>query len=210
MRWLIYIVIAFIVVFALVGIINQSDIEEEVIYNFSGFDAVEFVDVTQNVGIDYVQSTRKYKIDGQAYLRGDLQGLFSGGADDLDLYVTRLDGNDILYRNDEGSFVDVTDDVGLNLMINSNKARWVDVDSDGFEDLFVSVVGEKRNYLFMNYDGKFVEEGFIRGLSESEDLLYGFGIAIGDYDGDGWQDIMTSNWDRMTIRKMNMEGCIII
>ena len=78
--------------------------------------------------INYIQSTRKYKIDGQAYLRGDLQGLFSGGADVgdydndgwLDLYVTRLDRSDILYRNVEGIFVDVTDDVGLNLMINSH------------------------------------------------------------------------------------------
>ena len=154
MRWLIYFVVGFILAFALVNIINYSDVEEEIIVSEIG--NVKFADVTSDVGIDYIQSTRKYKIDGQAYLRGDLQGLFSGGADvsdydndgDLDLYVTRLDGNDILYRNDEGNFVDVTDDVGLNLMINSNKARWVDVDSDGFDDLFVSVVGEKRNYLF--------------------------------------------------------------
>lgn len=207
MRWLIYFIVGFILAFALVNIINYSDVEEEIIVSEIG--NVKFTDVTSDVGIDYIQSTRKYKIDGQAYLRGDLQGLFSGGADVadydndgwLDLYVTRLDRSDILYRNVEGIFVDVTDDVGLNLMINSNKVRWVDVDNNGFDDLFVSVVGEKRNYLFMNYDGKFVEEGFIRGLEESEDLLYGFGIAIGDYDGDGWQDIMTSNWDRMTIRE---------
>ena len=154
MRRLIYFIVGFILAFALVNIINYSDVEEEIIVSEIG--NVKFIDVTSDVGIDYIQSTRKYKIDGQAYLRGDLQGLFSGGADVadydndgwLDLYVTRLDRSDILYRNVEGIFVDVTDDVGLNLMINSNKVRWVDVDNNGFDDLFVSVVGEKRNYLF--------------------------------------------------------------
>ena len=203
MRRLIYFIIGFIVAFAIISSFNDPVVEEEIVLR--QLNEAKFVDVTSSVGIDYVQSIRKYKIDDRAYLRGDLQGLFSGGADvtdydndgDLDLYVTRLDGSDILYRNDDGRFVDVSFESGFVSVISSNKAKWVDINNDGWEDLIISTIGEKSHSLYINNKGTFSE----KKLGDSDDLIYGFGVAAGDYDNDGFVDIMTSNWDRMTIRE---------
>ena len=211
MRWLIYFMIGFVVAFALVGSFNDSVVEEEIVV--PEISDPLFRDITSEVSIDYRQSNRGYLIDDQAYLRGDLQGLFSGGADysdydndgDLDLFVSRLDDGDILYRNDDGKFVDVSSDVGLSDLINGNKAKFVDYNNDGYEDLVVSVIGQERNFLYRNDKGSFKEEavdiGFALGTSFDRPIQYGFGIAVGDYNNDGWMDIMTSNWDRMTIRE---------
>jgi len=195
MRWLVYFVIGFVVALAIGSYIN-----EDVILGDPGFR-----DVTLEKDIDYVQSTRRYLIDDKAYLRGDLQGLFSGGGDasdydndgDLDLYVTRLDGSDILYRNDGGKFKDVSLESGLGNVYSSNKVKWVDVNNNGWQDLIVSVIGEMSHRLYINNKGEFIEQN----LPSSNGLQYGFGIAVGDYDNDGWIDVMTSNWDRMTIRE---------
>jgi hypothetical protein len=167
-----------------------------------------FKDITSQSGIDYIQHAIYYQIDDQSYLRGELQGLFSGGADaadydndgDLDLFVTRLDNTNILYENQEGKFIDISEKVKLNKKTNGNKAKWLDVNNDGWQDLFISTIGDNKDYLFMNYNGEFIEQGSKKGLGESPHLLYGFGIATGDYNNDGYIDIMTSNWDRTTIR----------
>ena len=50
----------------------------------------------------------------------------------VDLYVTRLDAPDSLYRNQgDGSFADVTLEAGLEFDLASNGAAWGDVDNDG-------------------------------------------------------------------------------
>ncbi len=203
MKWWIYFVIGFVVAFALFNSVGDVvDSSEEVVLGEAGFR-----DVTSLVGIDYRQHITHFEVNDKSYLTGDLQGLFSGGADaadydndgDLDLFVTRLDDTNILYENRGGKFVDVSSDAGLDVNTKASKAKWVDVNNDGWQDLFISTIGSNREYLFMNYYGEFFDQSFIKGLSESDNVLYGFGIAVGDYDNDGWQDIMTSNWDRTTI-----------
>ena len=205
MNRLIYFIIGFVIAYALVSSFTNNDPIVEEVAVVPGLSEAKFIDVTSLVGIDYVQSTRSYQIDDQSYLRGDLQGLFSGGADaadydndgDLDLLVTRLDGSDVLYRNDDGKFVDVSGEVGLDNVIPSNKVMWVDIDNDGWQDLIISTLGEKTHRLYINNKGEFTERVF----PSSNIPQYGFGIATGDYDDDGYVDIMTSNWDRMTIRE---------
>lgn len=201
MRWLVYFLIGFIVAFALV-VYFDNDVEEEVVLGGAGFR-----DVTLEKGINYDQSDLEYDIDDRSYLRGELQTLFSGGAVAADfdkdgwndLYVTRLNGSDILYRNIDGKFVDVSSEFRLDLKINSNKVVAMDANNDGWIDLVVSAIRENRSYLFINKKNSFSEEGIARGIID-ENNLNGFGIVVGDYNGDGWIDFMTSNWDRTTVR----------
>ena len=81
---------------------------------------------------------------------GDIQFRMSGGAaaadydNDgwIDLYFTRLDGPDLLYRNlGNGTFQDVTVAVfGEQHLANvcTNGCAWADIDNDGFLDLFTA------------------------------------------------------------------------
>ncbi|MDQ1520230.1 MAG: peroxidase [Actinomycetota bacterium] len=114
-----------------------------------------------------------------------------------DLYVTRLDGSGVLYRNDHGRFRDVTARTKLDVLHEpSNGAVWADVDNDGHLDLYVTTLAGRRFYLFHN-DGRghFTDETLARNAAlRSDDPHVGFGIGVGDYDGDGYVDLFTTEW----------------
>ncbi len=64
-----------------------------------------------------------------------------------DIYVTRMDGPDSLYRNNgDGTFTDVTGEAGLGMTadVRSNAAALFDIDNDGDDDIFISTLGDTR------------------------------------------------------------------
>jgi hypothetical protein len=121
-----------------------------------------------------------------------------------DLYVTRLDAPDLLFRNrGDGTFEDVTAPAGLaGFDLQSNGAGFADVDNDGDPDLYVLGVGlasdpvNGRFHLFINDGtGAFSEEAVARGADvASGQHRGGQSVAFGDYDRDGWIDIYTTEW----------------
>ena len=116
----------------------------------------------------------------------------------LDLYVTRLDATDILYRNNgDGSFTDVTGHwFGDAMQVQAtNGALFGDLDNDGDLDLYVTGVGTDSNYLYMNHDGQYHEESLVRGAAVEEGTMRtAFSATVGDYDNDGYLDIYTTEW----------------
>ncbi len=173
-----------------------------------------FTDVTAAAGLSYLQHTPQSppncifsappnNCETDRLTGGAAVGDFDG--DGLpDLYVTRLDAADILFRNKgDGTFEDVTAAAGLStFVLNSNGAAFGDIDRDGDLDLFVSVVGvaldpvNSRHYLFVNQgDGTFVEDAMARATAIDPGTQHrGFSIAFGDYDRDGWLDIHVNEW----------------
>lgn len=64
---------------------------------------------------------------------------------------------------------------------------WLDVERDGDLDLFVSN-REGPNHLYINQgDETFTQPAEFANLAMPDDICHG--VAIGDYDNDGWQDI---------------------
>jgi hypothetical protein len=103
-----------------------------------------------------------------------------------------------LYRNDGGKFVDVTKDSGI-IAFFARDVGVLDFDNDGLLDLFVmedKVFRPKaQSRLFRNLgDFKFDEVGPGVGVPAA---LEGFGIAIGDLNGDGRGDIFVSGANRL-------------
>ena len=91
-----------------------------------------------------------------------------------------------------------------------NGAGWVDIDSDGDLDLYVTTVGDSRHYLYINQGGYFTEEAKQRGLSlefESKRLLAGFQPTFGDYDRDGFLDVYTTEWILQSSMKGESKVC---
>ncbi|MBI3783746.1 MAG: VCBS repeat-containing protein [Deltaproteobacteria bacterium] len=163
--------------------------------------ALQFVDVAAAAGLTYVQYQTPNPFDGE-------QEYFSGGAavGDFDgdgwpdIYATRLDGPDLLYRNNkDGTFTDVSAPAGLaSFSLRSNGAAWGDIDNDGDLDLYVTVIGadQHRFYLFINDgSGHFTEEAEARGAAVAgTDPHFGFSASFGDYDRDGYIDLHVTEW----------------
>ena len=98
-----------------------------------------------------------------------------------------------LYRNTgKGTFEDVTKEAGLERISMAMGANFGDVDNDGFLDFYLGTGSPSYgalvpNLLFRNKDGKYFAD--ITTSSGTGHLQKGHGIAFGDINNDGDQDI---------------------
>lgn len=164
-----------------------------------------FEEVTDATGINYTQFNGYDCFDpvicGPDFMAG---GVAAGDHDsdgNIDLLVTRLNDYPILYRNrGDGTFEDRTKDAGLlegPKLTRSNGAAWADLENKGCPDLIITALRDRRNYLYSNdCRGRLTEVGIERGFAHQreEESVYGFGIGVGDYDRDGFLDILTGEW----------------
>ena len=109
----------------------------------------------------------------------------------LDIYVTNSVGANALYRNTgDLRFVDVAAEAWVeDPASRSNGACAADYDNDGDTDLYVGNYGPSK--LFRNHgDATFEEVTAAAGLTESSRNLRTMGCAWGDYDADGFLDLI--------------------
>ena len=105
-----------------------------------------------------------------------------------------------LYRNNgDGTFHDVSEQSGIGRFRGKAfSAVAVDIDGDGYLDLFVSN-DSVSNFLFHNEgNGVFTEIGLQAGVGYSDDGVArsGMGVDAADYDGDGKPDLFVANFNR--------------
>jgi len=181
-----------------------------------------FVDVTEAAGVSYLHH------EGNPFPSClVIQGSFctpermAGGAavadvdgdGDLDLFATRLEGPNLLLCNrlvesGQATFEDCTNASGLDAAAeNGNGASFGDLDGDGDPDLYVTAIATQRFYLFVNDGaGHFSEEAVARGAALDTGFTHlGFGVELGDFDGDGWLDIHTNEWGPSVVAALGGE-----
>ncbi len=99
----------------------------------------------------------------------------------------------VLYRNPgTGAFENATADAGLeeNNDRFSHACAWGDYDQDGWPDLFVANDFGRKNVYRNRGDGGFRDIAAEAGI---EDPGAGMSVALGDYDGDGREDVYFGN-----------------
>ncbi|HEX9365653.1 MAG TPA: CRTAC1 family protein [Vicinamibacterales bacterium] len=162
-------------------------------------------------------------ITRQSGLAVEMYGLGVAAADydndgHTDIYITALDGNRLFHNEGNGTFKDVTAAAGVGARAFSTGALWFDYDRDGKLDLFVTnyvewsaekdlfctLDGTRKSYCTPeSYKGRSPTLYHNRGNGTFEDVtrragVYdptskGLGVAMLDYDGDGWPDLMVTN-----------------
>ena len=160
--------------------------------------------------------TEKAGLAGEGYSTGVAVGDYDNDGYE-DLFVAGFGRNTLYHNNGNGTFTDVTASAGVEGSGWSTSAAWVDYDNDGKLDLIVA------RYMDWNFDdvycgqhlpgyrsychpdifkaapmlvyhnegnGKFVEVAQKIGVRRP---CKGLGVAIADYDLDGWTDFVVSN-----------------
>ena len=131
---------------------------------------------------------------------------------DYDLFVSHLDFQlNRYYRNSgEGTFTDATVTSGIgqsNYRNSSFGARFFDFDNDGWRDLLVinghildnislyhpGVTYQEEKRLYRNTGGGHFADASATQLPGFRAPTIGRGLAVGDYDNDGWQDFVVNN-----------------
>ena len=126
------------------------------------------------------------------------------GDGDLDIYITNF-GVNALLRNDRGdTFVDIAEETRTNDVFVGWGTAFFDYDNDADLDLYVvnggldwtfqlSRYSYAPNIFYLNNgDGHFVD---VTDELEVGDTFGGRGLAVGDLDGDGFQDMVVLNID---------------
>ena len=109
----------------------------------------------------------------------------------LDLYVTNSVGPNALFRNEgDGTFTDVAATAGVDDPdATGYGAGWADYDNDGYLDLYVANFGASK--LFRNNGGdSFTDVTAASGVADPDADHRTMGVAWGDYDGDGFLDLL--------------------
>src|SRR5690606_25996180 len=91
--------------------------------------------------------------------------------------------SDHLYRNDNGKFVDVTEEAGVKNYGLTLGATVSDVNNDGWPDIYVSNDFSTPDYFYINnQDGTFKE---VNNQASPHTSFYGMGVEIADINNDG-------------------------
>ena len=87
-------------------------------------------------------------------------------------------------------------------------AAAADFDNDGWPDIYVACDTAPSLLYRNNHDGTFREIAVPAGCAFDEHgaALAGMGVGVGDYDGDGWLDIVRTNFSEQVTTLYRNDG----
>jgi hypothetical protein len=108
------------------------------------------------------------------------------------------DTNLMYHNNGDGTFTDVTEKSGILKPGPRYSITPVsyDFDNDGWPDIYIAVDSEPSILFKNNHDGTFTDIAVMAGCAYNVDghEQAGMGVAVADYDCDGWFDIFKTNF----------------
>ena len=181
--------------------------------------SLQFTDATTAAGIGFVHTLN----GNERYSRNFGVGAAAADYDRdgrVDVFIPQAFGfPDALYHNDGGVFSEVAAAAGVASLKEARAAIWIDVDNDGWLDLFVandpdapagSNVTDPNttsNLLYLNnHDGTFSDISAAAGISRMpnpEPTQTTGGLAAADVNNDGFVDVYVSCWQNQNALFIN-------
>ena len=171
------------------------------------------------VANDRLSRNSMYENDGNGYFSnvtmtsglGFIMDAMNAGTGDInydgyeDLYVTNTPGGTgdlgvgssrFFLNNGDGTFSEISEDIGLDLEKYSWAGLWMDIDNDRDEDIFVATLRDNSSFVihknfFEEYGLQLFLNPYPEGLPEGEQKS--FSAAYFDFNNDGRLDVITPN-----------------
>jgi hypothetical protein len=168
---------------------------------YGGVDRKRFIIETNGAGVALLDYDRDGWLDALVLSGTRLADNERGDA----LFPPAQAPTNRLYRNRrDGTFVDVTDEVGLRRTGWASGICAGDYDNDGWIDLFITSYG--RNVLYRNDRGSTFQDVTSAARLAATDVRWGSGCTFIDYDRDGRLDLFVSNYLRFDLQSAPEPG----
>ena len=169
--------------------------------------SITFRDITRRAGIHFVHNNgafgKKYLPEtmgpGVAFIDYDNDGwpdIFVVNGTDWPGQASKHSTPKLYHNNRDGTFTDVTHTAGLDVEMLGMGVAVGDYDNDGFEDLFLTAMGQSRLF-HNNGNGTFTDVTQRAGLFGPRE--FSTSAAWVDYDKDGKLDLVVANYVQWSI-----------
>jgi hypothetical protein len=175
-----------------VDIASRAGLTQASVYG--GVDRKRFIIETNGAGVALIDYDRDGWLDALV-----LSGTRLADAERRDAsFPAGQSPSNRLYRNRrDGTFLDVTDQVGLTRSGWASGVCAGDYDSDGWLDLFITYYG--RNVLYRNARGARFEDVTAKAGFPTDGVRWGSGCTFVDYDRDNRLDLFVANYLRFDL-----------
>ncbi|PYQ84803.1 MAG: RNA-binding protein [Acidobacteria bacterium] len=163
-----------------------------------------FLDFNRDGRLDLLVSAYVDYADATRYAPGSRDNCFWKGLGVMCGPHGLAGSSNALYRgNPDGTFTNVSEEAGL---LKPRPAYGLtplvlDYDNDGWPDVYVANDSSPSLLFHNNGNGTFKEVGLQAGVALNADgrAQAGMGVGAGDYNRDGWLDIVKTNFDDATV-----------
>lgn len=141
-----------------------------------------FTDITVEAGLDTLMATTFLSV-WTDYNNDSWPDLF--------ILNDRNSYSNYLYRNNmDGTFTDVSAEVGMDYYIDGMSGTFGDYNNDGFFDVYMTNTYADGNILLRNNDGNYFDD--VSAINNVQFFQWCWGSSWIDYDCDGLQDLFVS------------------
>jgi enediyne biosynthesis protein E4 len=161
---------------------------------YGGIDRKRFIIETNGAGVALLDYDRDGWLD--AFVLSGTR-LAEGERRDATFLSSETPSNRVYHNRGDGTFADVTDQLGLRRTGWASAVCAGDYDGDGWLDVLITYFG--HNVLYRNDQGRrFADVTAASGL-QTTDPRWGSGCSFLDYDRDGRLDLFVSNYLRFDL-----------